>query len=282
MITYYELLGVAFDAPQSSIKAAFRKNIKIYHPDVNRAENADWITRALTQACTTLSDAAQRAQYDSAIARLEDLNNPAAPPERQPESPVNPRAEGRRATEERRSEHARRAEAARTAQCEKRAARDKAREDAQREYLAWKRLVWEAEQLKEQQRKESAKREAEADRLERDRRFWAEQQRKDEARRRKNQLRTGGKIRHYHSGDLTLFGTIFQIVHVFQADLRNPQTRRVCSEPMSLAVDANGFYIFVDCGRDVVTRSESVRELKAFAQATPELSKLLIGKTPLY
>jgi curved DNA-binding protein CbpA len=282
VITYYELLGVPCDASQSSIKAAFRKNIKIYHPDVNRAENAEWITRALTAACAMLSDAVQRAEYDRALARVEDLKNPAAAEARQADSPFDARSEAQRAAEVQRAERARRAEERHTAKREYRAARDKAAQDAQRERELYKRLAWEAAQHKEQQRKESARRAAEAARIERNRLFWTEEQRKEDARLRKSQPRTGDRIRHYHTANSTLFGSVFKIVHIFQANVHNPQTCRLTWEAMSVAVDANGFYIFVDSARDVVTRSGPVKELNTIARETPGLSELLADKTPLY
>jgi len=79
--SYYELLGVVPTAPSDEVKRAFRREIAKYHPDKVQhlgrefQEIAAVKAAALTQAYKTLSDDAQRADYDAQLAR-----GAAAPP----------------------------------------------------------------------------------------------------------------------------------------------------------------------------------------------------------
>ena len=62
---YYQILGVASDAPQDAIKKAFRKLARTCHPDVagDDPESAAKFSR-LREAYETLSDSGRRAKYD--------------------------------------------------------------------------------------------------------------------------------------------------------------------------------------------------------------------------
>jgi len=62
---YYEILGIKRDAKQSEVKVAYFKMVKIYHPDVNSAENARENFDKITEAYTTLIDLTQRYFYDN-------------------------------------------------------------------------------------------------------------------------------------------------------------------------------------------------------------------------
>jgi curved DNA-binding protein CbpA len=63
-VTYYELFGVAPTASLDEIHRAYRRAVRRYHPDVNRAPNAAQITARLNEAWATLADRARRADYD--------------------------------------------------------------------------------------------------------------------------------------------------------------------------------------------------------------------------
>lgn len=64
MSTLYELLGVASDADQESIKKAYRKLAREYHPDTNKDPDAEERFKAIGEAYSVLSDPAKRRQYD--------------------------------------------------------------------------------------------------------------------------------------------------------------------------------------------------------------------------
>jgi curved DNA-binding protein len=61
---YYEILGVARTAPQDEIKTAYRALAKKYHPDVNRAPDAEDKFKELGEAYEVLRDPEKRKKYD--------------------------------------------------------------------------------------------------------------------------------------------------------------------------------------------------------------------------
>ncbi len=61
---YYETLGVSRDASQDEIKRAYRKLSKKYHPDLNKAPDAEQKFKDISEAYETIGDADKRAQYD--------------------------------------------------------------------------------------------------------------------------------------------------------------------------------------------------------------------------
>ena len=61
---YYDVLGVAKDASADQIKAAYRKAARKYHPDVNKAADAQEKFKQATEAYDVLSDAEKRKLYD--------------------------------------------------------------------------------------------------------------------------------------------------------------------------------------------------------------------------
>jgi len=61
---YYEVLGVGKDASGDDIKKAYRKLARQYHPDVNKAADAEDRFKEVKEAYDVLSDDSKRATYD--------------------------------------------------------------------------------------------------------------------------------------------------------------------------------------------------------------------------
>lgn len=61
---FYDLLDVPSDASQEEIKAAFRDQVRIYHPDLNDDERAQAQFTALKTAYDVLGDPVERRAYD--------------------------------------------------------------------------------------------------------------------------------------------------------------------------------------------------------------------------
>ena len=61
---YYELLGLPRTATAEEIKSAFRRLARQYHPDVNKAPDAEEKFKELNEAYAILSDEQKRAAYD--------------------------------------------------------------------------------------------------------------------------------------------------------------------------------------------------------------------------
>jgi molecular chaperone DnaJ len=61
---YYEVLGVPKGAAADDVKRAFRKLAREYHPDVNKAPDAEARFKEINEAYEVLSDDQKRAAYD--------------------------------------------------------------------------------------------------------------------------------------------------------------------------------------------------------------------------
>jgi len=61
---YYETLGVARTASQDEVQRAYRKLAKQYHPDTNKAPDAEKRIKQINEAYEVLKDADKRQQYD--------------------------------------------------------------------------------------------------------------------------------------------------------------------------------------------------------------------------
>ena len=75
-INYYDLLGVSKNDSKEEIKKAYLKQIKKWHPDINKDENAQSITMKLNEAKEILLDDNKRADYDNLLdKRVNDKYN---------------------------------------------------------------------------------------------------------------------------------------------------------------------------------------------------------------
>lgn len=61
---YYEVLGIPRTADEQEVKRAFRRLARQYHPDVNKAADAETRFKEINEAYEILSDAEKRALYD--------------------------------------------------------------------------------------------------------------------------------------------------------------------------------------------------------------------------
>jgi curved DNA-binding protein len=69
---YYAILGVKSDATLEQIKQAYRRLVRLHHPDLNKDARDDRI-KQLNEAYAVLGNAAKRAAYD--VLRLEELRH---------------------------------------------------------------------------------------------------------------------------------------------------------------------------------------------------------------
>lgn len=65
---YYDVLGVAKDADLNTIKKAYRKLVRQYHPDVSKDPDAVKKTAEVNEAYEILKDKEKRAEYDEMLA----------------------------------------------------------------------------------------------------------------------------------------------------------------------------------------------------------------------
>jgi curved DNA-binding protein len=63
-IDYYKVLGVDSDADEATIKTAYRKLARKYHPDVNKEAGAEDKFKEVAEAYHVLKDSERRAEFD--------------------------------------------------------------------------------------------------------------------------------------------------------------------------------------------------------------------------
>ena len=61
---YYETLGVEKNAGADEIKSAYRKLAKKYHPDLNKASDAQAKFKEINEAYEVLGDEKKKSNYD--------------------------------------------------------------------------------------------------------------------------------------------------------------------------------------------------------------------------
>ena len=64
MADFYDLLGVGRDADADTLKSAYRKMARQYHPDINKEAGAEDRFKEIGRAYEVLSDPQKRARYD--------------------------------------------------------------------------------------------------------------------------------------------------------------------------------------------------------------------------
>ena len=63
----YEILNVSKKASQDEIKVAYKKLVRIYHPDINKSKDAEISFKLLNNAYDILSDSQKRKNYDELL-----------------------------------------------------------------------------------------------------------------------------------------------------------------------------------------------------------------------
>jgi chemotaxis signal transduction protein len=61
---FYHILGISFDAEQSSVEIAYRQLAMLYHPDHNHTDDAVSVMTEINQAYEILGNPARRRNYD--------------------------------------------------------------------------------------------------------------------------------------------------------------------------------------------------------------------------
>lgn len=77
---YYATLGVAKDASQSDIQKAYRKLARKFHPDVNKAPEAETKFKEINEAHEVLKDEEKRAKYDQFGSNWKQAQQTGSPP----------------------------------------------------------------------------------------------------------------------------------------------------------------------------------------------------------
>ncbi|VWU52120.1 DnaJ protein, putative, partial [Hepatocystis sp. ex Piliocolobus tephrosceles] len=75
---YYEILGIPKDSNDETIKSAYKKLAKLYHPDKNKSKDAEEAFKKVSKAFQHLIDKDKRYEYDnySDLDTHNNINNP--------------------------------------------------------------------------------------------------------------------------------------------------------------------------------------------------------------
>ena len=71
-MNYYELLGVKNNASEEEIRTAYKKQMKKWHPDINKDPNSKNISIKINTAKETLLDPIKRKDYDEYLTKKTD------------------------------------------------------------------------------------------------------------------------------------------------------------------------------------------------------------------
>ncbi len=69
-INYYELLGVKNNASKEEIRLKYKEQIKKWHPDINKNNEAIEVTKKLNEAKSVLLDDEKRKEYDIYLSNI--------------------------------------------------------------------------------------------------------------------------------------------------------------------------------------------------------------------
>lgn len=83
MQSYYDVLGVTTSANDEEIKNAYRQLAKKFHPDLNKAPDAEAKFKQINEAYDALKDAERRAHYENEL-RFQNARNHSKPHGPQP------------------------------------------------------------------------------------------------------------------------------------------------------------------------------------------------------
>jgi hypothetical protein len=82
MATHYDILGIARDADEAAVRTAYRRLIKLFHPDV-AGDPGTVMTKLINEAMDVLTNSGQRATYDQ---ELDYADSKPSEPEPKPKS----------------------------------------------------------------------------------------------------------------------------------------------------------------------------------------------------
>lgn len=71
-LNYYEILGVSKTASNEEIRKAYKAQMKIWHPDLNKSKDASEMSKKINEAKEVLLDPEKRKEYD--ISLNENIN----------------------------------------------------------------------------------------------------------------------------------------------------------------------------------------------------------------
>ncbi len=73
-MNYYELLGVKNDATEEEIKSAYKRQMKKWHPDINKSDEAIGMSAKINEAKEVLLDEDKRKDYDVYLTKKTEEN----------------------------------------------------------------------------------------------------------------------------------------------------------------------------------------------------------------